>query len=66
MDWFSAFIGTILIRTMVGGSTLLGMFYLWNGYYAFAAGLLVPLFGIVVWLVMDLERTPFDDLEWNS
>jgi len=65
MDWFSAFVGTLLIRMMVGGSTLLGMFYLWHGYYVFAAGLLVPLLGIATWLMVDLRDSGFDDVEWH-
>lgn len=65
MDWFSAFIGTLLLRTMVGGSALLGVFYLWIGHYAFAAGILLPLVGIMVWMAMDLQATPIDDVEWD-
>lgn len=55
VDWISAFLGTIFLRTMVGGTALLGMFYLWIGYYAFAAGLLIPLAAIGIYLVADLE-----------
>lgn len=55
VDWLSALLGTIFLRTMVGGTALLGMFYLSIGYYWFAAGLLIPLVAIGLWMAADLN-----------
>lgn len=65
MDWLSVFLGSLLINTMVGGSALLGVFYLWIGYYAFAAGILLPLVGIMAWMAMDVRSSSVPDLDWK-
>lgn len=60
MDWFSAFLGELFLRTVVGGATLLGLTYAWFGYYALAASVVLPLLVILAWLVADLRRSDFD------
>lgn len=54
MDWFSATLGWLLLRTVVGGSVVLGMFYLTVGQYVFAATLLLPLVGVLGWMATDV------------
>lgn len=66
MDWFSAFLGTLFLRTVVGGSALLGVFYLWRGSYAFAASLLLPLVGIGLWMARDLRGSSVDAHGWEE
>ena len=62
MDWLSAFMGTLLIRTILGGSALLGFTYIWHGYYLLAAGVLVPLAGALALFAADLDAD-LPDLE---
>lgn len=57
MDWFGALLGELLLRTVVGGATLLGLVYAWLGYYALAASVVLPLLGVVLWQVVDLRRS---------
>lgn len=66
MDWFSAFLGTLFLRTVVGGSALLTMFYVWNGLYPFAAALLLPLAGALLWMFSDLRESSVDTHEWDE
>lgn len=66
MGWFSAFLGTMFLRTIVGGSALLGVFYITIGAYAFAAALLLPLAGIALWLAKDLRDGGVEIPDWDD
>lgn len=56
MDWFSAALGWLFLRTIVGGSIVLGMFYVTIGSYAFAAAILLPLVAVAAWMISDVRR----------
>jgi hypothetical protein len=55
MDWFSAALGWLFLRTVVGGSVLLGMFYVAIGSYVFAAAILLPLVAVLAWMISDVR-----------
>lgn len=61
MDGVSAFLGTLFLSTMVGGTTLLGMFYLSVGLYALGVIILLPLIGIAAWMAADLHQSSAPD-----
>lgn len=64
MDWFSAALGWLFLRTVVGGSVVLGMFYISVGQYVFAGTLLIPLLGVLGWMASDVVGSwPPDRLE---
>lgn len=53
MDWLSATLGVLFLRVTVGGAVVLVMYYLTEGLYMFAGGLLIPLAAVAVWMVAD-------------
>lgn len=55
--WTSAFLGSILLRVSVGGAVLAGMKFLWDGFYAFGAFVLVPLALYAMWEAWELFST---------
>lgn len=61
MDWLGAFLGELLLQTTVGGSVLVGMYYLVSQQYMIAAALLIPLLGVTVWIVSDVFTSNVPD-----
>lgn len=55
MDWFSAALGWLFLRTIVGGSVLVGMFFVSVGSYSFAAAILLPLVAVLAWMASDVR-----------
>lgn len=55
MDWFSAALGWLFLRAIVGGSVLVSMAYLWWGNYMFAAAILLPLVAVLAWMAADMR-----------
>lgn len=50
MDWLSALLGGLLLRTTVGGAVVVSMYYVVSQQYLFAVALLVPLIAAIVWM----------------
>lgn len=55
MNWLSAALGWLFLRTVIGGAVMTGMVFVSVGQYALGAAVLSPLVAVIAWMAMDMR-----------